>query len=135
MKLKLNLLGMREIERAFRALDGYERVVMDGDRERVVTEYHALGATRLDIAKNLNKLKAALSALEEARVALVRECKGGPGDLSAADPEWPRFVAEFEAMANREEEIELVEIRRDALRLDRNPLPIPALAALEAIIV
>jgi hypothetical protein len=135
VKLKLNLPEMHGLREALATLDGFERVVRDGDRDRVVTQYYALGAARLDIARNMNKLKAALEAIDQARVALVRECKGGPGDLRQGDPGWPRFVAEFEAMANREEEIEFIPVKRDDLKLDQNEIPVTTLAALEAIIV
>lgn len=116
------LLGLR-------ALDGYERVIKDGERERVVQELYKLGGgLRFQIAKDIAKLTIVADALHKARNDLVRGLSGGKDRIP---PEKAgEFYAEERAMLDAQQDIELSMIQVEELKLDQNPIPGSILALL-----
>jgi len=115
-------------------LDGYDVVIKDKEGKNIVVRtLYQLGAIRLDIAINANRLRPMIEAFDKARMSLIKEITGGKDTLSKEDnPDgWDRYLREGDVMQNQEEEIELKPIKRSALRLDSNPVSVPALMLLE----
>src|SRR5207253_553833 len=104
-QMKLTMEQVLTIAAGLRALDGLERIVKDGERERVVREPYQLGGgLRLAIARNLNRLDAAQSAYQKARSDLVFAMADANGQLSPA--RMAEFAFEERKMLGAEEEFD-----------------------------
>ena len=129
-------LTTREIVGLFNglsALDGYECIVKDGQRERAVRENYRLGGgLRLVIAKNLHHLRAVVDPYQQARNALVREMANGTDEIATKD--MPEFLRREAEMLDAKHDVALVKIRANELHLgsepNENPIPGSVLAAL-----
>lgn len=75
------------------------------------------GSVRLDIARNINRLTPLVSAYE--RVVQRRSRDLQPGDAGRAANN--QIAVELEQLADSTDEIDLIEIDCDQLRLDDNP--------------
>lgn len=132
IRLTISMGKIFALHQAHQGLDFYERAVGD----RVVKEYYALGAMRLDIGRNLSALQNPIDVWEKARQSLVNECKPkGSDTVKPGDPKWPRFEVEFNKMSDEKHEVRLIRIDRARLDLAKNPIPIMVLAALDEILV
>lgn len=115
-------------------LDSCEEVVPDAQgKPRVTQKMFSLGALRLTIAVNANKLKPIVQSFEEARNALLMELSGGKGEINqTADPAaFAKYQDALQSMTSAEHEIDLKALSKAALKLDLNPITIQALMILE----
>ena len=131
--MKLTLQVMLGVAAGLRGLDGYDKIVKDGERERVVKEYYKLGGgLRLLIAKNLNLLDVQQVLYQKARAELVRSMLDDTGEIpknKTAD-----FLAEERKMLEVESEIDLAVIKPNELNLDVNPIPGTTLSLIQPIL-
>jgi hypothetical protein len=136
LKVKIRIDRLHQMRDALLALESGDRVERADNGVRVVREPFALGALRFDIAKNLRRIKDALDVFEQGKLALIKECSNGKTSISKeTDPDaWAKFEPEIEKRFLAEEEIEPVPLPMAALNIDKNPIPIIALAALDEII-
>jgi hypothetical protein len=135
MKVKLKQSAIQALYSGLQALDTYERVIGEGAAQKAVQEPFVLGALRFDIALNLNKLRPSVEAFETARKELAKEIFGEiPDAVRNGSEQMKDFAPKFEEMMAREEELDLIQIPRDALNLDKNPIPLMALAAIAPIV-
>lgn len=116
-------------------LDGYDGVIVDAKGEqKQVRHMFELGAVRLDIAVNANKLKPIVRSLEEARNSLIKGLAGGKGEMKQEDnPEgFSKLEADILAMLSVEHDVDLKPLKRSSLKLDINPISVPILMILES---
>lgn len=130
----LNILQLQKLDQALQQIDGYSYMIRAG---QPVYCLFALGAVRLPLAKLSNRLRTHLDQFEKARVALVAECKvvAGAADIAELKPGHPnfqRFQAEYDKMAEAKVDVEIEPIAEADLHLEQNEIPITALAALAA---
>jgi hypothetical protein len=76
-RLKVSIGGLQQMRDALIALESGDRVERGNAGMRIVREPFILGALRLEIAKNLRRIKDALDVFDQARLALIKECSGG----------------------------------------------------------
>lgn len=127
--MKLSMEKMISARAALMALDGYDKIIKDGERERAVRELYKLGGgLRLLIAKNVNLLDKEIDTFQRARNALVLECASGQEKVP---PEkMASFIKQERELLDAETEIDVVPIKSDELKLDQNPIPASVLAQL-----
>jgi hypothetical protein len=115
-------------------LDGYDDVANDSNgKPKAIRRMFELGALRLDIALNSNKLKPIVQGLEDARNALITELSGGGKELTVADNPtgFARLESEVRKMLLAEHDVDLKQMKRSSLKLDVNPIAVQALMILE----
>lgn len=115
-------------------LDGYDDVAIgDNGKPKAVRRMFELGAIRLDIALNSNKLKPIVQTLEETRNTLITELSGGAKELTAEDNPvgFAKLEAEVRKMLLAEQDVDLKQIKRSSLKLDVNPISVQAIMILE----
>lgn len=114
------------------SLDGYERTVKDGARERVVIErYKFERGFVMAMARNLTALKAIQEAYEKEITAIRAEVADG-GEIKDG-PQLARLNDENRKLLALPQKIELVTIQEAELKLDVNPIPISVISALAPI--
>lgn len=128
-----------ELEAALVALDGCDKIVKDGERERVVKDFYKLGGgLRMSMAKNRMVLKAALAAHELARQAAFKEASDGADSIDSKTDEGRLQLQKLNSLMNelaqQTHEVELLTLTQDELRLDQNPVPIDVLVGLGPIL-
>lgn len=136
-KVKISFQDAIILNNALSALDGRERVVKDGERERVVSEPYDLGpGLRAAIGKNLTRLKAPVEIYSNAEKGLRNEItKGGVIEIKAGSPEVELFIQKRAELLKLEESIEpLIRIKRSELKLEKNPIPGTVLSAMDPIL-
>ena len=128
--MKLTIESAISIHAGLKLLDSYERVIKDGERERVVSEFYKFGGgLRLLIAKNLNHLDVVVSTFQKARDGLVYEFSVD-GKAEVPSEKMAAFGKAVRDLMDTEEEIELSKIKGDELKLDENPVPASTLSLL-----
>lgn len=131
--MKLSIEQMIQINGGLAALDGYQKIIKDGERERVAQELYKLGGgLRLSIAKNKNKIEQILTAFQKARNDLVYQY--GNGSASVPDDKAEAFSRDERPMLEMEHDIDISAIDVDQLKLDENPIPGTVLSALMPIL-
>lgn len=131
--MKLTLQSALTIAAGLRSLDGYDRIVKDGERERVVREFYKLGGgLRLSIAMSLNKLDALQVAHQKTYSVLAMAAADEKGEIQ------PAKVAELTKaqndMLDAEQEIDLAPIEVAGLNLDANPIPGTTLSLIQPLL-
>lgn len=135
--VSMSIQRLAQMRDALMQLEAGERVEhSNGGGARMIRDPFELGALRLDIARNLNRIRLKLEAFDLMRSDFIRECSDGKDAISKeADPEaWAKFEPVINARLTAEEDIDLIPLPQDKLNLDKNPIPILALAALDSII-
>ena len=131
--MKLTLQSALAVAQGLRGLDVFDRIVKDGERERIVKEYYKLGGgLRLMIAKNLNLLDAQQTLYQKVRADLVRTMLDDTGEIpknKTAD-----FLAEERKVLEGEIDIDLSIIKSTELNLDANPIPATTLSLIQPIL-
>lgn len=131
--MKLTLESALTIAAGLRGLDGYDRIAKDGERERIVREFYKLGGgLRLSIAKNLNKLDAVQGAYQKASADLMASMIDGKGEVPPARK--AELAKEDRKMLEAEQDIDLVMIKEDELKLDQNPIPATMLSLIQPLL-
>lgn len=131
--MKLTLQMALAIAAGLRGLDGSDRIVKDGERERVIKEYYKLGGgLRLLIAKNLNLLDIQQTLYQKARAELVQTMLDDTGEIPKN--RIAEFLAEERKMLATESEIDLAIIRSGELNLDTNPISVTTLSLIQPIL-
>lgn len=141
-KIKLTLTNQEvgELKSAIKALDGYEKIVKDGEKERAVLDYYKLGTGfKASLAKNQIALKPAADAYEMARNAVFRECSGGEETIATQTEEgklqMQRLNARLLDLSRETNEVELLTVKLEELRLDTNDkMPITVIGGLGPIL-
>jgi len=127
--MKMTVQAMIDLQKGLMALDGYDKVIKDGEREKTARVYYELGGgLRLLIARNLNRIEPELKALEKARNETFMQYSNGENRISpdkAVD-----FMKAERALLDNEVEVELIEIDQTELKLDKNPIPGTVLSVL-----
>lgn len=127
--MKLSMEKMIAARVALVALDGYDKIVKDGEKERAVRELYKLGGgLRLLIAKNINALAKEIETFQRARNELVLECANG--EEKVPPEKRAGFIREERALLDVEYDLEIVPIKSNELKLDQNPIPASVLADL-----
>lgn len=118
---------------ALSALDGIDRTVKDGDRERVVLQQFSFtsGVLMLKV-KLMNRLDLLLQLRAEARNTLLRQVSGGLSSLDQQKQpeqfsEFSRLVEDLEKQVN---EINLKPLVEADFDLAKNNIPASVLGAL-----
>ena len=111
-------------------LDGYLRIVKDGERERIVREPYKLGAgLRLAIAKNIARTKEPVEAYVTARNAIIRELANGDSTVTGVK-EMGELQQRDEELLKAEHDVELIQFKVAELNLDANPIPASVIMAI-----
>lgn len=115
-------------------LDGYERVIRDGNRERAVLISYQFGAgLRLALARNKNKLQTDCEVFSAKRNRLVAELSAGGAQVP------PERMAEFSTrereLQKQAVEVDVAAISIGELQLDQNPITVSVLALIEPLLV
>jgi hypothetical protein len=138
--MKLSTQTIVDLTNALAALDGYVRVIKDGDREQQVRQaYHFNPGLRAAIAKNIARCKAIADAYSKARDNTIYGLTGGLREL---DPDDAHQMKEFRRVNDlflaELHEIDLVTIKESELKLGSdkglNPIPGTTLAFLAPIL-
>lgn len=134
---KLTISQCLEINAGLAALDHYDAVIRDGDKDRVVPKQYKLGAVRITIALNMAALRSVVEATEKARRGIIDEITGGKmPDVGSA--EFKEADAKFRAVTESLCNITPGRIRVADLKLgdgpDENAIPPSALAGLAPIL-
>lgn len=116
------------------SLDGIDRVVTDGQSEKVVRDYFQIsGVIRMRIARIMIALQAVVDAHTTARNALITSIGKGAGSLTQ-----PADIAAFEqqmaAMLAERHTVEIATISEADLDLEKNRYPIATLIAIAPIL-
>jgi hypothetical protein len=115
-------------------LDGYEKIIVGPDgKDKVVRCLYELGAVRLDIARNANRVKTIIVEYEAVRIACVKKLAGDKDAITQQDnpKEFADFIAEMTPLQDKESEIEVTPLNRSIC--DANQFPITALVVLDEI--
>jgi hypothetical protein len=141
---KLTLSECINLRAALRALDSYQGVDKDGKSS---PQQYKLGALRGPIALDALALDTVIKAGDEARVALVTELlpKGVPNehskeytDFVANNPDYKKFIAEYQIMLAAPQSIDIPHIKLSDLKIgdapDGNPIPTDVITALAPIL-
>lgn len=124
---------------ALRNLDGRITVVKQGDKDTTVMvpwEFGS-GTLRLRIARNVTALAAVEKAIEDARLAIVKEILKGSGPDVTTVPEgapMDSFRKQVADMLGQGAAVDLSRIRASELRLDKNEIPVTVLSGLSPIL-
>lgn len=138
--LKLTNQQVNELAGAISAMNGYERIVKDGEKERAVADtYKHIGVgLKSSMAKNLVALKAPAAAYELARQAIFRECSGGADSIDTKTDEGQQQMRRLNTLlaelATQTHDVDLLTLKLEELRLDVNPWPVTVLAGLGPIL-
>jgi hypothetical protein len=135
--VKTTIEQLYRMRDAFVALESGDRIERGANGTRITREPFLLGALRLEIAKNLNRATAEINIFEEARGKLIRELTNGKDSISkdSVEPDvWARWLDEIDKMGKTEVDVDLLPLPKDRLNLDKNEIPIQALAALDELI-
>jgi hypothetical protein len=121
------------------ALDGRDRVVKDGEREKIIKEpYKFNGGFLLAIAKDTIRLREIITAYQTAHNAKIVELSGGSGSVDPnSDAGKKLSIADAEMLATKQP-VDLIMINEKELNLDppnNNQIPPSVLANLSKIIV
>lgn len=131
--MKLSIEQIIQVNVGLAALDGYQKIIKDGERERIAQELYKLGGgLRLCIAKNKNRIETILTAFQKARNDLIYQY--GKGTAVVPDDKAEAFSKDERPMLEMEHDIEISEIDVDQLKLDENPIPGTVLSALMPIL-
>lgn len=123
--MKLPIRTLLELHAALASLDGRQRVIKDGETEKIVVVPYAFsGKTRWNIAKNLSVLKRVNEDYVKARDALINELSGGNGTIDENDTtSIKRMNEELKQVLDTEEDaLGLLTFDLAALNLDDNPI-------------
>lgn len=132
--MKLSMEKMIAARSALVALDGYDKIIKDGERDRAVRELYKLGGgLRLLIAKNINLLDKEIDPFQRARNTLVMEHADASG--SVPPDKRAEFVKQERELLDAEYDVDVVPIKDDELKLDQNPIPASVLAQLGTLLV
>lgn len=135
--MTLTVAQIRDLFIGLSGLDGYARVVKDGEREQVVRmPYSFSGGTLLALAKNTDSLKPVVQQFDSARSRLLLQLSGGTGKLTDGTSEHADYLVQLNAMLEKEQTIDLVKIKDEELGLmppKSNPIPPSVLSQLSPI--
>jgi hypothetical protein len=136
VKLELSVREAAVLLRGLKALDGYERVVKDGEKEKIVTEHYKFSPNFVwAMAKNHITLNKIMEAFDEARKVVTKSVFNGK--IIKPDTEKPDELAllteandQLDVFLDKKEEVELCYITQGELSLGENRIPPSHLAAL-----
>lgn len=115
---------------AHRALDGFDRIVKDGDNERVVRQSYTLNfGVRLKLAENIEVLEAQLRRFEAERTKLFF-VHAKEGSIEAGTEGAVAFSKAMEEAVTTVVDIDLNPIDFDELGKSFDPYPPSVLSAL-----
>jgi hypothetical protein len=129
--LKLTLEAAGKVKAALsQGLDGYDRVIRDGERERVVREPYKFDAgLRLALAVLENRVDVLIADYNKARSALIKSL--ADGGAKVPEEKMSEFIEQHQVLLDKECEINDVgRIKTSELALDKNPIPASVLALL-----
>lgn len=128
--MKLVLEELRNISIGITLIDMHEKIVKDGERERVVKVPYKLGVGfRLAMAANQDRLNVIISRCEKFRnEEIVR--LSTPGTNKVSDENAAEFYKFDKAIQEEIHSIKLTKIKEEDLSLSDNPIPILALTLL-----
>lgn len=122
------------ISSALMSLDGQEKIIKDGDKEKSVkVPYQLSGNTRLAIAKNMTKLNEIAKSYNDARTALVGQFSVD-GKIEPNSDNEKKFTIEMKKVIATEQHLDLTKIKISDLNLDANQIPGTVLALLNPIL-
>lgn len=134
-EVTLPLSRMLEINGGLAALDKYDRVVREGERERVVQDvYKFEPGLRIVIMKNMSALRPIVEGLDKERAAILVELSGGSGELKPGTPEAAAFNLRLRDLAQKPQSASLIPIAEAELKLAVNPIPSSVLLQIEPIL-
>lgn len=130
ISIKLPLTTILNIHGALSQLDGYERVIDDGGKPRIIKEPYRFGEAVFALAKLRRVVREHVQDYTEARDNLIREISGGVQIDEENVDQLNRFTESTGKLLKREVDIELVKLTRAELNLTKNPIPPSVIDAL-----
>jgi hypothetical protein len=131
--MRLTIAQVANLLEAHKALDGYDRVVKDGNTEKVVKQPYEIGfGFSLLIAENVEALTAVVTRFNKERDKRVLRYSGGETSLqlpSGSDAA-KAFSKEMHEASELEHDVDLHLINFDELKGDVNKYPPSLLAGL-----
>jgi len=119
---------------ALQSLDGHQRVVKDGQQERIVQEpYDIAPGLRLVIAQDMLKAKAAVGTLQVAFAAVQKQFVGADGKVP--DDKLVAFNVEVRKLQQEMSDEQFTPIRYEELKPSTNNFPPSVLAGLMPVLV
>ena len=109
-----------EIANGLDQLDGYPRVIKDGEKETTVQQQYKLGSVRYTIALNMAALKPVRESAERARQQIIVDINGGK-TVMPNSPEMVRFLAEYQKVLDKPCEVTPGHIKVSDLKLGDGP--------------
>lgn len=130
LTLKIDTETAVELSNALSALDGYEKIVKDGEKERGVRgPYKFGGGLRMTNGTNIKALADIVDTHGEAQKDIFNALRGDEDYIQDADDQ-ARLAARLNELKPHPVEVEQRTISEDELRLDINPIPGTVLANL-----
>lgn len=103
-------------------LDGYDKVIGDGQQQRVVHVFYQFGGgLRWQIAQSIATLRPIVQAYQQANNELIFSLAGG--NRNVPDDKAQAYNAETRKMLDADSGVSLPMIRKSELKTDENPLP------------
>jgi len=135
-KFELTVREAAVLLRGLKALDGHERVVKDGEKEKIVMENYKFSPNFVwAMTKNHIALNRVMEAFDEARKVVTKNVF--KGKVIKPDTEKPDEIAllneandQLDVFLDKKEEVELCFITQGELSLGENRIPPSHLAAL-----
>lgn len=128
--MKLKIKELEPACKAFRKLDGYDRVItLDGKEVVIWVPYQLGGKTRYSISKNIRILAGRIEDFQKSKDGVIKEVTGGGNIIRRDETEKiDAFVKKVAALMEEEDEIEgLMQLTLADLKLDQdediNPIP------------
>ena len=127
-----------EMDRALRALDGYDYVTGEGKSERVIHRSYKMGDSRITVALNLGALKSVVEDTHQTQQDLVKEIgngesinqykknpKTGEQDSSLGETdEWKAYIGRLDGLMKQPCNVTLGRLKlSDFKATDDNPIP------------
>lgn len=129
--MKLTINQCSALFAAHKELDGYNRVVKEGETERSVRQSYVLPfAIQLAVAENMEALEKVLKLYEKNRQELFRQHANGEDFLTAGSPELIAYAKAIDDLTVSEIEVELQLLDFKQLDNANNSFPPSALSKL-----
>lgn len=129
--MKLTIGQAVDLLTAHKALDGYDKIVKDGNSEKIVKQAYKLGfGFRLLIAGNIEVLEGLVRRWNKERDKLIMHHANGDTTIPPNSPAAKLFAREMQGAMETEHDLNLDLIEFDELNGGENDYPPSVLAGL-----
>lgn len=143
----LTISKCMDINAAMGALDkGWERVVKEGERERVVAVPYKVGDARMPMALNMSVLRPYMDGAEKQRQEIIADVidqmrkatpagQPEPTDIKPGTREFEQYLKRYQKVLEQPCNVTLAHIKTSSLALsDDNPIPATVISVLKPLL-